>query len=164
MQNDLISVIVPVYNIEQYVGICIESLIKQTYTDLEIIVVDDGSTDRSSALCDLYANKDKRIKVIHKQNGGLVSARKVGVAIANGKYIGYVDGDDWVEPDYYEMMYRSAVKADADTLYGLNLLKKFKGRYIPYVVMTDSKTKKSSVISPYCTVDKLCLERALKAF
>ena len=116
MQNDLISVIVPVYNIEQYVGICIESLIKQTYTDLEIIVVDDGSTDRSSALCDLYANKDKRIKVIHKQNGGLVSARKAGAAIANGKYIGYVDGDDWVEPDYYEMMYRSAVKADADTV------------------------------------------------
>lgn len=112
--NALISVIVPIYNIEQYVGFCIESIIKQTYTNLEIILVDDGSTDRCPALCDLYASKDSRIKVIHKANGGLVSARKAGVAIANGKYIGYIDGDDWVESDYYEIMYRSATEANAD--------------------------------------------------
>lgn len=112
--EDLISVIVPIYNIEQYVGFCIESLIKQTYRNLEVILVDDGSTDRSGALCDLYATKDQRIKVIHKENGGLVSARKAGVKVASGAYIGYVDGDDWVEPDFYEGLHRTALKAEAD--------------------------------------------------
>lgn len=114
MNNEKISVVVPVYNIDQYVGFCIESLIKQTYRNLEIILVDDGSTDRCPALCDLYASKDSRIKVIHKPNGGLVSARKAGVAAATGKYIGHVDGDDWVEPDYYEILHRAAVNARAD--------------------------------------------------
>ena len=112
--NDLISVIVPIYNIDQYVGFCIESLIKQSYKNLEIILVDDGSTDRSAAICDLYASKDDRIKVIHKTNGGLVSARKAGVEIANGAYIGHVDGDDWIEPDFYETLHRAAVRSEAD--------------------------------------------------
>lgn len=112
--NALISVIVPIYNIEQYVGFCIESIIKQTYTNLEIILVDDGSTDRCPALCDLYASKDSRIKVIHKANGGLVSARKAGVSIAKGEYIAHVDGDDWIEPTYYEKLVDAAVKSDAD--------------------------------------------------
>lgn len=116
IQNDLISVIVPVYNIEQYVGACIESIIKQTYKNLEIILVDDGSTDRSSSLCDLYAEKDNRIKVIHKLNGGLVSARKAGVLAANGKYVGYVDGDDWIECDFYEKLYMAAVKSQAEVI------------------------------------------------
>lgn len=114
MYEDKISVVVPIYNIDQYVGFCIESLIKQTYPNLEIILVDDGSTDRSPAICDLYARKDSRIKVIHKENGGLVSARKAGVALATGVYIGHVDGDDWVEPDYYEVMHRAAVGSQAD--------------------------------------------------
>ncbi len=114
MTKDLISVIVPIYNIEPYVGYCIESLIKQTYRNLEIILVDDGSTDRSSFLCDLYASKDARIKVIHKPNGGLVSARKAGAAAAEGEYIGYVDGDDWVEPTYYAAMFQAAKRSGAD--------------------------------------------------
>ena len=97
----LISVLVPVYNIERYIGICLESIIKQKYSQLEIIVVDDGSTDRSGEICDLYAQKDNRIKVIHKANGGLVSARKTAMQAARGIYIGYVDGDDWINPDYY---------------------------------------------------------------
>lgn len=113
-KNELISVIVPIYNIEQYLGSCIESLIKQTYKNLEIILVDDGSTDRCPALCDLYASKDGRIKVIHKPNGGLVSARKAGVKIAKGSYIGYVDGDDWIEDDYYDYLHRAIVKSKAD--------------------------------------------------
>ncbi len=114
--NDLISVVVPIYNIDQYVGFCIESLLKQTYKNLEIILVDDGSTDRSPAICDLYASKDDRIKVIHKKNGGLVSARKAGVGLASGIYIGHVDGDDWVEPDYYEVLHRAAIRAGADVV------------------------------------------------
>ena len=97
----LISVLVPVYNIERYIGFCLESIIKQKYCHLEIIVVDDGSTDRSGEICDLYATKDSRIKVIHKANGGLVSARKAAMQVAQGKYIGYVDGDDWIGSDYY---------------------------------------------------------------
>lgn len=101
----LISVLVPVYNIERYVGICLESIIKQKYKQLEIIVVDDGSTDRSGEICDLYAQKDCRVKVIHKTNGGLVSARKVAMQVAKGTYIGYVDGDDWIDPDYYSDLF-----------------------------------------------------------
>ena len=112
MNKPLISVIVPIYNIERYVGICIESIIKQTYRNLEIILVDDGSQDRSSDLCDLYAKKDNRIKVIHKQNGGLVSARKAGIQIATGEYATYVDGDDWIEKGFYDWMVRELSDAD----------------------------------------------------
>jgi glycosyltransferase involved in cell wall biosynthesis len=110
----LISVIVPIYGIERYLGICIESLIKQTYTNLEIILVNDGSPDRCPEICDLYATKDSRIKVIHKTNGGLVSARKAGVTEATGLLIGYVDGDDWVEPDYYKSLFNAMVANNAD--------------------------------------------------
>lgn len=110
----LISVIVPIYMIERYIGICIESIIKQTYKNLEIILVDDGSKDKCPEICDLYARKDSRIKVIHNSNGGLVSARKSGLRESNGRYITYVDGDDWIEPDFIESLYESASKYDAD--------------------------------------------------
>jgi glycosyltransferase involved in cell wall biosynthesis len=114
IDKPLISVIVPIYGIERYLGICIESIIKQTYTNLEIILVDDGSTDRCPEICDLYAMKDSRIRVIHKSNGGLVSARKAGVIEATGLFIGYVDGDDWVEPDYYESLFNALDVHNAD--------------------------------------------------
>lgn len=112
----LVSIIVPIYGIERYVGICIESLLKQTYKNIEIILVDDGSPDRCPELCDLYAKKDSRIKVIHKENGGLVSARKAGLQIAQGKFVGYVDGDDWVEPDFYEKMVKIALEYNTDVV------------------------------------------------
>lgn len=112
MDNPLISVIVPIYGIERYLGICIESIIKQTYSNLEIILVDDGSKDRCPELCDLYAKKDKRIKVIHKENGGLVSARKAGIRIATGDYATYVDGDDWIEQGYYDWLVKELSDAD----------------------------------------------------
>lgn len=114
MIGDLISVIVPIYNIERYVGICIESILNQTYENLEIVLVDDGSKDKSSAICDLYAEKDKRIKVVHKDNAGLVSARKTGLKNAKGRYIGYVDGDDHIESTYLEHMYKEITKSAAD--------------------------------------------------
>lgn len=105
-QNILFSIIVPVYNISAYVRKCIESIICQTYQNLDIILVDDGSTDGSGDICDEYAEIDSRIRVIHKKNGGLVSARKAGINVAEGEYSLYVDGDDWIEKDYIELVSR----------------------------------------------------------
>ncbi len=113
-KKPLISVIVAVYNIEEYIGRCIESIIKQTYVELQIILVDDGSKDESGAICDSYALKDSRITVIHKENGGLSDARNAGLKIADGEYIGYVDGDDWIEPDMYEKMIGELLAHDGE--------------------------------------------------
>lgn len=116
MERPLISVIVPIYMIDRYVGICIESIINQTYKNLEIILVDDGSKDRCPEICDFYAQKDNRIKVIHKRNGGLVSARKVGLQESMGEYISYVDGDDWIGSGFIEGLYIAANTSCADVV------------------------------------------------
>ena len=108
--NDLISVIIPVYNVEKYLCRCLDSVINQTCKDLEIILVNDGSTDSSGKICDEYALKDNRIKVIHKQNGGVSSARNKGLDIATGDYIGFVDSDDYIESDMYEVLYKSLIE------------------------------------------------------
>ena len=109
-----ISVIVPIYNISCYLPPCIESILSQTFQDLEILLVDDGSTDGCSEICEEYKQQDSRIKVIHKANGGLVSARKAGIRGASGDYIAFVDGDDWIEPDMYQRMYRTITEQDVD--------------------------------------------------
>lgn len=109
-----ISVIVPVYGEDEYLDACIESIVKQTYDNLEIILVDDGSPDRCPEICDVWAKKDERIKVIHKQNGGLVSARQAGMMASSGEYIGYVDGDDWIEPDMYQHMIETMENENVD--------------------------------------------------
>lgn len=96
----MISIIVPVYNVENYLDRCVRSICEQSYTDLEIILVDDGSTDSSGEICDKWTEKDCRIKAVHKSNGGLSSARNEGIRLAKGKYIGFVDSDDWIEPDF----------------------------------------------------------------
>ena len=100
----LISVIIPVYKVEEYLPTCIKSVINQTYKNLEIILVDDGSPDNCGVMCDEFAEKDKRIKVIHQKNNGLSSARNVGIDVATGEYIGFVDSDDYIEPDMYAAM------------------------------------------------------------
>ena len=105
MNKSLISVIVPVYNTEAYLENCIQSIVNQTFANLEIILVDDGSTDHSSQICDQWAEKDSRIQVIHKPNGGLSSARNAGLRKASGQYIGFVDSDDYIEPSMYETLY-----------------------------------------------------------
>lgn len=112
-REDLISVIVPVYNMEQYLERCVNSIVDQTYRNLEIILVDDGSTDRSPRMCDEYAAKDGRIKVVHKVNGGLSDARNAGLQVATGNYIGYVDSDDWIEPQMYQRMYEACIEHQA---------------------------------------------------
>lgn len=108
-ERDLISIIVPVYNVEKYLDRCVESIRQQTYQKLEIILVDDGSTDSSPAKCDAYAQADSRIRVVHKPNGGLSDARNAGLLLASGDYIGYVDSDDWIEPDMYARMHGACV-------------------------------------------------------
>ena len=112
--EELISVIVPVYNVEKYVEKCVESIINQTYKNIEIILVDDGSTDNSGKIIDNISLKDNRIKVIHKENGGLSDARKAGLDICNGKYIGFVDSDDSIHKKMYEILYKNIKKYSAN--------------------------------------------------
>ena len=110
------SVIVPVYNVEKYLGQCIESIISQSYKNIEIILVDDGATDGSGKICDKYARRDDRIMVIHKKNGGAVSARQEGALKATAEYIICIDGDDYIAEDYLEVFYDSIDKTDADVV------------------------------------------------
>lgn len=125
----LISIIIPIYKVEPYLRRCLDSIVNQTYTNLEIILVDDGSPDGCPAICDEYATKDKRIIVIHKENGGLSDARNAGLDICKGKYISFVDSDDWVADCYIEILFDSIKKYNADisvckfkkTAYSINL-------------------------------------------
>ena len=109
-----ISVIIPIYNVEKYLKRCIESIIKQTYSNLEIILVDDGSPDGCAKICDEYKNKDERIVVIHKKNGGLSDARNAGLKVATGEIISYIDSDDYVDLDMYEKMTKAMEEKNAD--------------------------------------------------
>lgn len=114
MHQFIISVIIPIYNVEKHVRRCIESISAQTYKNWELILVDDGSPDRSGTVCDEYAKKDKRINVVHKVNGGSASARNAGLRVAMGDYITFVDGDDWIESDAFERMMLCAKETGAD--------------------------------------------------
>lgn len=111
-----ISIIVPVYNVEQYLEKCINSLLNQTYTNFEVILVDDGSTDLSGSICDKYSLLDRRVSVIHKCNGGLSSARNAGLSSSTGDFIGFVDSDDWISNDMYEYLYSLIIKSNADVV------------------------------------------------
>lgn len=133
-QSNLISIIVPVYKVEKYIGRCIESLCAQTYRHLEIVLVDDGSPDSSGAICDAYAQKDSRIVVIHKKNGGVSSARNAGLDVARGDYIGFVDGDDYVSTTMYERLIGLFTKYDIDIS-----------------VVGFANEKENGVFQPYCT-------------
>ena len=113
-----VSIIVPVYNIENYIRFCVESILDQTYESFELILVDDGSPDNCGRICDEYAEKDVRIKVIHKENGGLTSARNAGLSVAKGDWIMHVDGDDWIEPDMIESLIETAKATEADLVFG----------------------------------------------
>ncbi len=113
-EQPLISVIVPVYKVEQYLDKCVESIVNQTYRNLEIILVDDGSPDNCPAMCDGWAKRDYRIKVIHKANGGLSDARNAGIAVALGEFIGFVDSDDWIEKSFFECLHKAIIRTGAD--------------------------------------------------
>lgn len=116
--EDLVSVIIPVYNVEKYLDKCVESIVNQIYQNLEILLINDGSKDNSGKLCDAWHEKDKRIKVIHKENGGLSDARNVGIRNAKGKYLLFVDSDDYLELDMIDNLYKNALKNDAQIVAG----------------------------------------------
>lgn len=113
-KRPLISVIVPVYKVEQYLDRCVQSIVDQTWKNLEIILVDDGSPDGCARMCDEWARRDARIRVIHKENGGLSDARNAGMAAATGESIGFVDGDDWIEPDMYRLLVEQMERTQSD--------------------------------------------------
>lgn len=112
--DSLISVIVPIYNVEKYLDRCVDSIINQTYKNLEIILVDDGSPDNCPKMCDDYAKIDNRIKVVHKENGGLSDARNVGMEVATGEYVSFIDSDDYISLDFYETLLQTMIDNDSD--------------------------------------------------
>ncbi len=112
--NPKVSVVIPVYNVEKYLRQCLDSVIHQTLSDIEIILIDDGSTDRSGHICDEYSKRDTRVRVIHKTNEGLSSARNVGIDESTAPFLMFIDSDDWVEPDFCEKPYKAAIKNNAD--------------------------------------------------
>lgn len=113
----LVSIIIPVYNVEKYLKKCLDSLCGQTLKEIEILLIDDGSTDGSGAILDAYAGRDKRVRVLHKKNAGVAAARNDGIRLAEGEWIAFVDSDDWLEPDMYEKAYQAVKNTDVDILY-----------------------------------------------
>lgn len=114
VDTEKISIIIPVYKVEQYLDQCISSIVNQTYTNMDIILVDDGSPDNCPAMCDAWAEKDSRIRVIHKTNGGLSDARNAGMAASTGELMAFVDSDDWIAPDMYEHLYQRLTEDGSD--------------------------------------------------
>ena len=113
-EKPLLSIIVPVYKVENYLQKCIDSILAQTFTDFELILVEDGSPDGCPALCDAAAAKDARIRVLHQKNGGLSAARNAGLDVARGEWIGFVDSDDYIAPEMYETLYKAVQNTGAD--------------------------------------------------
>lgn len=173
--NELISVIVPVYKVEPYLERCIQSILSQTYTNLEIILVDDGSPDRCGEICDRYAREDSRIRVFHKENGGVSDARNYGVEQSSGKYISFIDADDYISPDYYFYLLSLLKKYDADIscccientsrestkfdenmdfpeevlFTGVEACRELMGRYYDILVVVWGKIYKSEIVKQY---------------
>lgn len=127
--NSLITVIIPVYNVENNISHCIESVLKQTYKNLEILIIDDGSTDNSYNICQKYADKDKRIKVIHQTNQGIATVRNAGVKLAKGDYLFWIDSDDYIKENIIERLYENLVAYDAD----ISICDFIKGSEINYI-------------------------------
>jgi len=109
-----ISIIVPIYNVEPYLRKCIESILKQTFTDFELILINDGSTDNSPIICNEYAATDNRVVVIHKKNAGVSAARNAGLEIAKGEWVGFMDSDDWCDPEMYKFLFNNAIQHGVD--------------------------------------------------
>lgn len=140
---ELISIIVPVYKVEEYLDECVESIVQQTYENLEIILVDDGSPDTCPEKCDNWAERDSRINVIHKKNGGLSDARNAGMHTATGQYIAFVDSDDWIEKTYIESLYR-AIQENGAEISACDVREVYCKADVPTVCDTSARTTKST--------------------
>lgn len=151
--EELVSIIVPVYNVEDYLTECIESAIKQTYHNLEIILVDDGSTDTSGKICDMYARKDVRIKVFHKQNGGQSEARNIGIVKANGQYIYFLDSDDVIPPEAIEKLLVACVEENADV--SISGLERFSNK----LPVENEKVANKHVLNKTETIRRMLLQK-----
>lgn len=154
--KELITVVVPIYNVEKYLDKCIQSIINQTYRNLEIILVDDGSKDSSFMICDKYQTEDDRIQVIHKENGGLSDARNIGIDIAHGQYIMFIDSDDFIDLKMIEILYENLKQTDSDiSLCGVNIVKNNK-------IKKNNKENKLEVFSRKQAYQNLYNYRALE--
>lgn len=151
----VVSIIIPIYNIEKVLPYCINSVLAQTFTNWELILVDDGSKDASGHICDEYAAKDNRIRVFHKKNGGVCSARNAGVAVASGEWVMYLDGDDWIEPDMLESLLRKGEDTGADIVMG-DFLFAYPDREVPYS-LPDWDDFKTSSLNQYITSVWTCV-------
>ena len=154
MKEYKVSIIVPIYKVEKYLEKCIDSILNQTYKNLEIILVDDGSPDKCPKICDDYAKKDERIKVIHKKNGGLSDARNFGINIATGDYISFIDSDDFISNDYVEYLLNLIVKYDADMSVILPLKFKEESK-----IKINQKNAKIKVYSAYKALEVMLYQK-----
>ncbi len=155
----LISVIIPVFKVEKYLEKCIKSIVNQTIENLEIILVDDGSPDQCPKICDYWASKDSRIKVVHKKNGGLSDARNAGLDIAKGEYISFIDSDDWVALDMYEIMLKAMKEENAD-ICACGIMGCYQNKNVPMPIrpiVGDSKSIFSMLYSD-CALSRCYLE------
>ena len=150
-----ISIIVPIYNTEQYLHRCIDSVLAQSYKDFELLLIDDGSKDSSGTICDEYAEKDSRVRVFHKENGGLTSARNAGLAIASGEWIMHLDGDDWIEQDMLERLIQKGEDTGADIVMG-DFLFAYSDRDILYS-LPDWDNNKTASLNRYITSVWTCV-------
>lgn len=153
LEQPLISIIVPVYKVEKYLKRCVDSILTQTYLNMEIILVDDGSPDNCGAICDRYKETDNRVVVIHKRNGGLSDARNTAIPLAKGEYISFIDSDDWISSYYVEHLYEAVAKCDADI--GISWFENvFEGKAL--------QSKSEEALSNYeCLTAEECLKKLL---
>lgn len=180
INKGLVSIIIPVYNVEKYIDRCVESLLNQTYKNIEIILVDDGSIDKSSKMCDEYKKRDNRVVVFHKKNGGVSSARNIGIDVATGYFITFIDGDDYVSNEYIETLLRYQEKNDYDIVVGnaidfdeFNNQNQFKRLNSPCVLNTNEgiiEFFKCKLFTPVCwgnlykteNVKKSCFDESMR--
>lgn len=163
--KEKISVIVPIYNVEKYLDKCIKSIIDQTYKELEILLIDDGSTDNSGNICDKYADLDNRIRVVHKPNEGVSLTKNLGIDISTSKYIAFVDGDDSIELDYFELLYNNIIEKDADiSILSYNVVRE-DGSYIEGAVAeNDLEDNEVVVYDGQDIIKELLKQKTIKNF
>ena len=154
-QQPVVSIIIPIYNVESYLRCCLNSILAQTFQSWEAVLVDDGSKDTCGSICDEYATKDGRIRVIHKPNGGLTSARNAGLAMASGEWVMYLDGDDWIEPEMLELLLRKGEETGADIVMG-DFLFAYPDRDVPYR-FPDWDNSKTTSLNRYITSVWACV-------